>query len=637
MKKTIINLLGAGVLVGTLFVTSCSKDKLTKEEALQMEADAAAAQAKLDDSLLQAGGVIRYSVLVYSANQSSGKKEKTTGLGGAIVTLAQNGSILTVTCDANGIAVFPNCRIGNAAVVVYATDHATLNYKTNLDPGANSGNMSGTSRMVSTILPMFATTGTNNTATITGKATIELDLTNTSREAAMGVTVGAYVDANPNNNNSFYYTYFADEDYYYTANNFAGQPTEVTFETALSTTTTDVNGNYTLVVPAAVDYMPIQLYFGDVVANQTLVARYLSNENPNPSTWASVKTVRTFYGSSHNYSGYYGHPSYSPVVATISAPPAQGSGAAVSLKFKAQDADGATGGLNVVQTGTLTPGSYSIDVTGGDYDANLTMPSTSTPASLTLVVPASGIVTTGDIQGTYGYGYRSQPVFTVNYTGANAVTIDFLTNSRWNSSVADFNVGQTTFNDGDAGSTITGGSGYVVAPGTRWISQGGSTTPSTSTINTSGVVNDVTIPGAMTGNFYVLPTVVFEPQQSLQAYTGNVSVNSSTGQITGTSVVFGGAGYSTLAGSVPPTITFSSLVSGFTPTNPTATVVLSGTTVNSVSILYGGAGWPTQSNANSPSGYEPFSTNNTSFYVQPGSVYVNDVYYGTGTHEYGAN
>src|SRR6185436_13474703 len=97
MKKSIINLLGAGVLVGTLFVVSCKKDALTREEALQMEADAATKQARLADSLLKAGGVIRYSVLVYDANQASGKKEQTTGLAGAVVTLAQNGAILTVT------------------------------------------------------------------------------------------------------------------------------------------------------------------------------------------------------------------------------------------------------------------------------------------------------------------------------------------------------------------------------------------------------------------------------------------------------------------------------------------------------------------------------------------------------------
>ena len=381
MKKTMVKLLGAGVLIGTLFVVSCKKDKLTKEEALQMEANLAASKAKLDDSLRKAGGIIHYSVFVYQANNASGKKEQTEGVSGVNVTLTQNGKTTTVATDGNGFAVFPDCRIGNVVVIVSGgASFATMDYKTSLDPGlvgvpssiTTGGNLYDIIREVSTMVPIFGISGALNTATIKGNATIETDLTNVSREVApVGTMVSAYIDAT---SGTFTNTFLNDESY--TANNNAGRPTDVIFETALSTTTTDAAGNYSLTVPAAVDNLPVVVYFADITATQTLVFRYWADENPQPSTWAMARTVRTnfsqsFTSANGNYSNI---PAYSPVTATVSAPPAQGSGAAVSLKFKANDVDGDNGNINVVQTGTLTPGYYSVTVTGGSYDANLTTP-----------------------------------------------------------------------------------------------------------------------------------------------------------------------------------------------------------------------------------------------------------------------
>jgi len=645
MKKTTLRLLGAGFALGTLFVVSCKKDKLTKQEqVLDLESSLAQQQARTNDSLLHVGGVIRYSVLVYSANNSAGKKEHTSGLQGASVAMEQNGQIITLTTDANGQVVFPNARIGNVVVTVSMAGYTTLNYHTSLDPGAinfptttnGTTDLSNIVRDVSTHAPIFALTGAANMATIKGNATIDLDLTNVSREV---VPAGTVVSAEINVTNTFKNLYFNDQTT--TTNNSAGIIMQGSYESAISTATTDASGNYTLNVPASVDGLPIIVYFQDVIATQTLVFRGYAEENLQPTTWASVRTVRTSFSQNFSNSNTYSSiPAYRPVTAKVSAPPAQGSGAAVNLVFAAQSAIGATGSLNVIQTGTLTPGAYSVTVNGGGYNSHFTTPQPSVPASLTILVDNFGNASLS--VGTYGYGYTSQPSFVVNYAGPNAVTLTFSPYNLWSSSVAGFGTGSTTFNNGNYGSTITsGGSGYVVAPTVRWIPQGNNVGTTNTAFTINGVVVDITIPGF--GNLTSLPNVVFEPQQSLNAILGAVTVNND-GSIpnNAATVLFGGAGYSTIPGSTPPTITFVSLIPGFSPTSPIVDAQINGNGVfTGYTESWGGSGWPTQTNANTPTSFVGFTIGGNasgaslSFSVLPGNVYERDVYYGTGYHERG--
>lgn len=102
----IVTLLSVGFALA-----SCNKDT-TEEEILKNQLATA-------DSLLKRGGVIKYTVKIVSTANSSILKSKMS-IENANVTIYQNDKVYTAITDANGFAIFPDMRIGTAAVNVKA-------------------------------------------------------------------------------------------------------------------------------------------------------------------------------------------------------------------------------------------------------------------------------------------------------------------------------------------------------------------------------------------------------------------------------------------------------------------------------------------------------------------------------------
>lgn len=260
-----------------LTITACNKD-VTEAELLKNQLATA-------DSLLKRGGVIKYSVKVISTCNSAILKAK-MDVSNAQVTIYQNDSTYTAYTDADGLAIFPNMRVGTAAVNVKLKDHATVDYIADLTPADNLVNLSqsqiiNTVRYASTMVPMFPIADPG-AATITGKVTAELDLTNTTPEPAPGVNVTAMVNVF---DSSFVETYIKPTESSSSSQN-AGRILKFAFQDAVVSAVTDDKGIYTLKVPAALNGLPIKLSVQDYQTTQKL---YLENDPKdnsfNPGTY----------------------------------------------------------------------------------------------------------------------------------------------------------------------------------------------------------------------------------------------------------------------------------------------------------------------------------------------------------------
>ena len=282
MKKLILSIFTL-TIIGLLF-TSCKKD-MTEAEIIKNQL----AQA---DSLQKRGGIIKYTVKIISTANSAILKAKMS-VENAVVTVMQNDSTYTVHTDANGIAYFPNMRIGTAAVNVKLKDHAEVDYITDLTPSDNlnlsSDQMVNLIRYASTMVPMFPIADPG-CATITGRVTAELDLTNTTPEPAPGVKVTAAVDVS---DSAFRATYLTSA----TSDNTATTPGRIVkfaLSDATVTATTDTEGNYTLKVPAAVNGLPIKISIEDYQAQQKL---YMENDPATGEFKPGVYNIPTLYSN----------------------------------------------------------------------------------------------------------------------------------------------------------------------------------------------------------------------------------------------------------------------------------------------------------------------------------------------------
>jgi len=638
MKKTILSLVGASAVIGTLFVTSCQKDTLTKAGALNLQESLSEQNLRVQDSLQKAGGIIRYSVTVIAANQTSfsGKKssvQKVQGLQGATVALDQNGVIVTATTDVNGIALFPNSRIGTATAVVTLAGFTTVDFKTDLTPTEyTNGNVtSSTVRQVSTMVPIFATTGAANLATITGNATIETNLTNTTRELVpAGTVVSAYINAADGN--------FIDT--YLNGNNTGpGTILSASYETALTTATVTATGTYVLNVPAAVNQLPIAVAYSDVVTTQTLIGEYFSGSMFTPTTVAAILTVRTTFtqNTAGVPGGYNSIPNDGSIAVTVSAPPAQGTGATATALLQAQSLQGQFGNLTTFgSTGGLTPGVYNVIVTNAatSFDGSILTPSVAVPASISILVNGAGNVAGITGVPNYGYGYRQAPTLSTTYAGPGSLVVSI---NNWTSPIA--SVGGPSNTVGTLGSTITsGGSGYVVAPNVYYQINASSNPQSfgsgLATISAGGVVTNI----PTGGSFSTPPTLLFTPQNVVNAaFTAS---NNSNGTIS-LNLNNGGSGYNPAS---LPTITITSLIAVQPTVIATATPVVStGGVITGFFITNYGAGYSTCTNGNYPTGFKAFAgppsiaNSSTTFNVSPGNTYAADVYYGTGYHSLNVN
>jgi hypothetical protein len=235
---------------------------------------------------------------------------------GAVVTISQFGKIAKDTTDESGMVVFNGFFRTAVNVTIQKEGFTTVSYISVVnksDSTVNSGIYS-----VGNLIPVFELTG-QNTAIITGRATIETNLTNKTRENAPdGTVITANIDITEDNGFPFQFLTSAI-DYYGSISGdseliYVGSIVDAAYSTDIFGTVT--NGAYSITVPAAIDGLPLSLEYSAVVANQTLyeftngnkVATYRTIFDPNggtPSPVAAGDEVDvTFTGDGTGATGY---------------------------------------------------------------------------------------------------------------------------------------------------------------------------------------------------------------------------------------------------------------------------------------------------------------------------------------------
>jgi hypothetical protein len=334
MKKLLIIAFAVASLA-TAF-TSCKKD-VSEEELLKNQL----AQA---DSLLKRGGVIKYTVKVVSTANSSMLKSKMS-IENASVTVYQNDKVFTGQTDAMGFVTFDNMRVGTVAVNVTLKDHAEVDYVADITPQEQLSNLSqsqvvNTIRYASTMVPMFPIADPG-AATITGKVTAELDLTNTTPEPAPGVKVTATVDVD---DPDFVSRYIAPTLSSGTPS--AGRILKYAFSDASITSITAADGTYTLKVPASVNGLPIKISIADYQVTQKL---YLENDPADGTFKPGEYTVPVLFTSNVEPSPI---PEIKPVYLKIEEPTAPFGVIYNKAKLSLEvDANGAITKVNVIEKG----------------------------------------------------------------------------------------------------------------------------------------------------------------------------------------------------------------------------------------------------------------------------------------------
>lgn len=504
-------------------IASCKKDRFTIDDALKGQEDLIALQDSLDrastilndslatamellrDSLQRTGGVITYSVNVVDAGDAgfSGKSGKGGSLSGAIVTVSQYGQAVTKTSDATGIIVFNDLRIGNASVSITATDFTSVNFIADLTPlyDPNYQITSYSVREAATLVPVFPVTGSSLT-TISGKVTLETNLTNNTPEDASGLTVVASVDMDKDSDFNGVPDF---SEKFLQGNGDAGQIISISYSNFANRVTTGADGIYSgLEIPTCANGIPVKVEVEDYATDQTLYLNQLGGQSVTGN-----QTIRTIFST--YYDGVTENPTTIPVV-----PP-------LYVEFSAP-------------TGTVS--------------------APTTPAEATVIVSPNGVIKFIEIT-DHGSGYTQTPKVafaSTDGTGATAtatitdgkVTGVTVTAGGTGYTEANTTVGLTQHDGNDAGNitvimqkSVTGatqvsaGSDYESAPTVEFIGGGGS--GAAATANILGYLDNVT--GAITsaGSGYEVghePTMViyggnYITEVALTAYwTGPLSETS---------------------------------------------------------------------------------------------------------------
>jgi hypothetical protein len=253
----------AGLMIG---ITSCQKDKLDEEERLLL----------LDS--LQNKSIVHYSVSVFSAADAGIMKagNNVDGLSGANVAVNIAGNIVSSVTNEDGLATFSNLRGGNVLVTIKIEGYTDVSFISDITPEDQNQYYS----YASTMVPLFPISGEWMTE-IGGIATYQSDLTNMVREKAAGVKVIAAMDINAN----FMNTFFPD-------NTGQGKVSSIAYSSVLMTTTTNENGEYSLMVPAAAQGLDIVLDVAEFETDQKIVLSMLNGEEV-----TGVQSVRTIFGN----------------------------------------------------------------------------------------------------------------------------------------------------------------------------------------------------------------------------------------------------------------------------------------------------------------------------------------------------
>lgn len=614
MKKILFSIIAIAIMA--IGIISCDSDEFTEADAQQNQlellafqdslmkdsmilaqqlldqasrlADSIQALQELRDSLAKLG-IIEYSVKVFNAseNSTSLKSANDAGIEGVDVTIAQHGQTWTLTTDASGMVIFDDMRIGVANVTIQSADYTDVSYIADITPGSVDCNDCPRYHVASAIA-VFELTGAT-TAVISGKATIETDLTDSMPEVAENVTVIASIDVN---NTAF--DKYVIEASLSGSHEYVADIEHMSYADVWQAVVTDENGLYTINVPSSPDGVPYLVSVSDFVADQTLYMDEMYDVNLVPG----LQTVRTVFSEGETASKI---PTVAPVMVSIEAPngvtnrlpetPATAvavvttSGVEALHLNSAQLGYGYTQAPNIEFTSTYGEGAEAtatidaqgrvndvvVTTQGIGYDAASSAAFVESAEHADLTANISNSINAIDITagtGTGGSGYVAAPAVTIVGDGAGATA-----EAVMDQIVKDF--------------TITNaGANYEAAPIVK-VTGGGATTYATAaaTLSDVGTVTGIEI---LTPIYYPSTTATVDIELHYvdavngdggQGATATASLVTTDGRVSQTTytITDGGAGY------VNPTV----IIDG----EATATATVVGGVITAINVINQGSGY----------------------------------------------
>jgi hypothetical protein len=467
-------IMAAIVAVLTAATWSCNKDEdpsLTelREDKLQYLEDS----TRIADSLhrINQAGIVNYTITVVNGSTSTlhknasgaGREGQAQGLDAAAVTISQYGKTETKTTDATGMVVFTGYFRTAVNVNIVKSGFTTADFV--IVTSREDATINNSLSSVGNLLPLFETTGAN-TATISGKATIQTNLTNKTRELVPdGTKITASIDAkNAAFGTRFLTTGIGNIPSGTSTLLYAGEVVDAAYATLAAGTVT--GGNYSITAPSAIDGLPIRLEYSELAADQTYFE----------STGTTQRTVvgRTIFND--NSAG--GAP-------LITLP----SSSSVTINF--ESFKGLNAPVNAATADAIISANTGaidrINVTNGGTDYNAAAPPAveiqgggGSGATATATVGSNGRVTAINITNP-GAGYTSIPTVKI-YSGIGATATAGLQSNGTVVSVA----------------VTNSGSGYTTAPAVTFPAPGGTgtTATGTATIDALGRVVSITITNA---------------------------------------------------------------------------------------------------------------------------------------------
>jgi hypothetical protein len=574
-------------MVSSAVMLSCKDDDPSLAELRDDKIEYLADSLRVSDSLrrLNQAGVVNYAITVVSGSTSSlfklwadGRTEaKKDVLAGALVSISQFGKVVTDTTDASGMVVMNGFFRGAVNVTVSMENHTTASFVTAVKLQDETEN--GTINFVGNIIPLFETTGAN-TATISGVARIQSDLTNTASEPVpTGTTLVANIDAT---NEDFMERFLTPSIAFEFPEILDGVILEAAYATGIVGTTA-ADGTYTVTVPAALDGLPIALEYSDIALNRL---RFDDMNDANSSN----RTIneRTIYGPGYSASIIPNPTSATTVVF------AAGAGAAATSEISPvgtvegvvinEGGSNWVGTPNIVLTGDGTGATATATVTGGVL-TGITVTNKGTgytgPPSVEILsgsgaaASVGGLATNGTVTGVIltntGTGYTVAP--TVTFSGGSPTTPATAT--------ANISGGRVT------SITITNaGAGYSGPPSVSLT--GGATTGTTATVDGTALFSGLSITNVTLNNpgsgYSFAPAVLFDAPTTAGGVraTGTATFDPVTGQVTAIQVTNSGSGYTSTPG-----VTIYTQLGG----TPSATAYLTGSGVTGINLTNQGSGY----------------------------------------------
>jgi len=599
---------------------------------------------KIHDSLarVNAAGVVNYAITVvngststfYSNGTGPGReKGALSAVSDAIVTISQFGKTLSDTTDASGMVVFKGFFRSAVNVTIQKAGFTEVNYIAAVSITSPTAN--NTISFLGNLIPVFETAG-GNAATISGKATIQTNLTNKTRELVPdGTKVIAYIDAknatfaskfltNPSIQNIFTSTLIPTSAYQILE---MGEILQAAYGTGIVGTVT--GGNYTLTVPAAIDGLPLALDYSDVAADETIfdIAGIIPGDR--------TAVYRTIYSPT-------GTPTAIPAATGVTITFDAGSGASATAVVS--PTTGAIAQLNVINAGndyTGIPLVQITDATGNGSGATATATvANGKVTGLTLTAPGSGYLTPtvafisggNSATATAALDANNQQVFSIAVTAqgtgyTSAPTVTFTggggTGAAATAQVANGRVVAVTV-------TATG-SAYTAAPTVTFTGGGG--TGATATAAMGFALSQINMTANGANHVYQPVVVIDKPNFANGAQAvGQAIVDPATRTVTGVLVTNPGSGYTgvpnvkiyagtgaagqaLLAGgsivsvnitspgatfyTAPPTVVFDNTGGG---TGAAGTAVITNGKVTGITITNGGSGYTAAPNITFQSG-----------------------------------